>query len=100
MEYFQQLVEAHGLENVEISIPMLPIRDAGFIQYTSSSDEAVMVPCTITEDRYKVSENYKVTLVSKVPGFGREHFYQMDLEQMIRSGHAKVRILIEDEVAR
>ena len=42
--------------------------------------------CKIVEDRYKVSDGYKVTLQSLNYYFGREHYYQSDFESMLKDG--------------
>jgi hypothetical protein len=52
--------------------------------YTSSSDPTFLVPAIISEERYPVTSNYKVTLTSLVPGFGSENFYTSDLQSLIR----------------
>lgn len=54
--------------------------------YTCSSDREKWVECEIVEDRYKVSDGYKVTLRSIEFGYGQEHFYQSDFESLIKSG--------------
>jgi hypothetical protein len=43
--------------------------------------------CEIVEDRYKLSDGYKVTLKPLSQGFGWEHYYQSDFESSLRSGH-------------
>lgn len=101
---FQALVATHGIAAIEITIPMRPVQVMGLpglpmIAFTSSNDEAVPVPCVIEEDRYPVHEGYKITLRSKIHGYGREHFYQCDLESLINRGEASLRVLIQDEAA-
>lgn len=45
----------------------------------SSSTRKKWVECKIVEDRYNVDDNYKITLESIEPGYGRETFYQSTL---------------------
>lgn len=71
-------------------VPMLPIRDIGPFSYTTSSDPFELVPCTVVEGRYKLSENYKIQVEATVPGYGKEAFYVLDFVQMVRSGHIQV----------
>jgi hypothetical protein len=85
-----KLVEKEGMDNLLFIVPLLPVQDLGFVKITSSSDDHVNVPCHISEERYKVSEGYKITMVSDIPEYGYEHFYQMDLESLIKRGIVKV----------
>ena len=67
--------------------PMRPVRTYfGLISLTSSSDPEIVVPAKITEERYKLKDNYKITLKSVYDGFGSNHFYISDLESLIKSG--------------
>jgi hypothetical protein len=87
----KEFVEKHGVENVIILNPMLPIQDTGFgFGFTSSVDEAVVVPCTIDESRYKVSEGYKITLKSMYDNFGKEDLYQLDFDSLWRKQYVEV----------
>ncbi len=95
---FAQLAEIYGAHNLEFVVPMHPLRQCGFIVYTTSGDEAVPVKCKIDQSRYPLDEEYKVTLRSLDPRFGHDHFYVSDLESMIEQGHITMRVLIADEV--
>jgi len=76
-----------GIENCMFLVPMKPVQTVfGLISYTSSSDPDVIVPAKITEERYKLRENYKITLKSIYLHFGKQHFYVSDLRMMIESG--------------
>jgi len=80
-------IEEVRIENCMFLVPMRPLDTYfGFISFTSSNDTEVIVPAKIDEDRYKVNENYKITLKSIYPKFGKENFYTSDLESMIESG--------------
>ena len=69
---------------------MLPVRDDRLFCYSSSSDPAVSVPCTVEQVRYRLADNYKIELVPTVPGFGRQSYYLCDLAQLLRSGEFHV----------
>lgn len=73
-------VKMHPLDYV-------PIPGVGVIAIgKSSSSREKWVECKIIEDRYKVDENYKVTLEAIEPGYGRETFYQSDFVSLMESG--------------
>lgn len=57
------------------------------LAFTSSSSKEKWVECKIVEDRYKLSDNYKVTLEALEEGYGREHYYQMDFESLLEKGY-------------
>lgn len=52
----------------------------------SSSSKAKWVECIIVEDRYKVDDNYKVTLKSINENYGTETYYQMDFDTALKCG--------------
>ena len=83
----KEKIEKVGIENCMFLIPMRPVRTYfGLISLTSSSDPEIVVPAKITEERYKLKDNYKITLKSVYDGFGSDHFYMSDLESLIKSG--------------
>ena len=82
------IVREFGAKNVVVTVPMLPMRYINFIPgmaITTSSDDPIIVAGFIEEDRYKVEENYKITLVSNDARCGKQHFYICDLNNIIRS---------------
>ena len=83
-------INENGIENVMFVAAMRPLRQIGVgpvnINYTSSSDELIDVPCMISEDRYKLEDNYKITLKPIYEGVASEHFYISDLCNLIRQG--------------
>lgn len=87
-------IEKHGIENCLFMTPMRPVNQIMFIRYKSSSDPEVTVPCRIDEDRYKIEDNYKITLKCTYPQFGKEHYYMSDLAQLIDQGHIELYTLI------
>lgn len=83
----KEKIENAGIENCMFLVPMRPVRTYfGLISLTSSSDPEIVVPAKITEERYKLKDNYKITLKSVYDGFGSDHFYISDLEILIKSG--------------
>lgn len=71
-------------------VELRPLHDYGFVAFEDSNDDPVWVPCTVSEERYAISDNYKITLVPVIEGFGMQHFYQMDLASLIRSKNVLV----------
>ena len=83
-----ELVAEHGKDNIVFMVPMRPLNifPALGIAWTDSNDAEVMVEATIDEYRYKVAAGYMITLQAKDPNYGHQHYYQMDLESIIRDG--------------
>jgi hypothetical protein len=83
----KEKIENAGIENCMFLVPMRPVRTYfGLISLTSSSDPEIIVPAKITEERYKLKDNYKISLKSIYDIFGKEHYYVSDLESLISSG--------------
>lgn len=83
----KEKIEKVGIGNCMFLVPMRPVRTYfGLISWTSSSDSEIIVPAKITEERYKLKDNYKITLKSIYDGFGKDHYYISDLENLISSG--------------
>ena len=57
------------------------------IAFTSSNSKEKWVECKIVEDRYKLSDGYKVTLEALEEGYGREHYYQTDFKRLLEQGY-------------
>lgn len=72
--------------------PMRQLRMMEFISYTSSSDDFIIVPCKISEERYKVDDGYKVILKSIYPEFGEVHLYIIDLCNLLNNGSCELYI--------
>ena len=66
--------------------PMQPLHRVGPIAFTASSDGFVYVKCRIDERRYKVADNYKITLQPEDKTYSYEHYYWMDFVSHMRSG--------------
>jgi hypothetical protein len=86
-----------GVKSCMFIVPMRPVRTILFISFTSSSDPEFDVPAVIDESRYRLEDNYKITLKSTLPGFSKTHFYICDLERILETGRVKMyeRISIE-----
>jgi len=76
----------HGIENCLFLVPMRPLHNFMGITYSNSTDAEFIVPSRITEHRYKLSDNYKITLCSIYKEYGEESFYLCDLESLIERG--------------
>jgi len=94
----QQLAALYGIGSIEVMVPLRPVRGIMGFVYTTTADDPVCVPCSIVEDVYKVSDGYKVTLKAHDPNYGWEHYYQSDLDSLIREGHAQVRVQMHSDV--
>lgn len=55
--------------------------------YTSSTDKEEWVECEVVEDRYIVSDGYKVTLKAIDKRYGSRDFYQSDFESLLDKGY-------------
>lgn len=72
-------------KNIHYFCLMQPVQSFFGIGFTCSSDEFQWYECTIDESRYKVDENYKITL-RNISGPEYEHYYQSDFMQFIKEG--------------
>ena len=97
-----ELAKQYGVENLRFVLKETPLRSCGFICYTTSSDELFEGEFEVSEERYRVIDNYKIgfkpTIVDDYMLAPRA-YYIMDLETMIRDGHASVRVVNMDQVA-
>ncbi len=57
----------------------------GIISFTSSDTPFEWFECFVDENRYKVDDNYKITLRA-VNGCAYEHYYQDDFMSLMRQG--------------
>jgi len=90
----KKLIEDVGVNNLLFLANMKQIKTYfGLISLTSSSDPDMLVICKIVETKYKVKDNYKITLQAlnqKIGIKAQEHYYISDLEQMINSNQIGV----------
>lgn len=64
---------------------MRPIQSIFGIGFTSSSDALEWFECYVDEERYKVEDNYKITLRA-IDGRAYEHYYQSDFLHLMWDG--------------
>ena len=91
------IVEQYGIVNVRIFAPMrrLDTTLVGFA-FTNSSTPEDRVQTTLFEGRYKFKDSYKLTLQAITIGYGHEHFYIDDFNQLVKDGHFDVYVQTED----
>ena len=91
MNRLQKKIEEIGIDNCMFIVDFQPVHTIlGLISYTSDTDEYIKLPAIIVEDRYKISDGYKITLKCLIPEFGQTHFYQTDLMSIIDNGDAEL----------
>ena len=78
-----------GIENVIFWIQMSPthVFEPLGIGFTNSNDKKYWVQCRVCEDRYKLSDGYKITLKPIDDRFASEHFYQSDFVELVQDGY-------------
>ncbi len=64
---------------------MRPIQSFFDISFTTSSDAPEWFECEVVEDRYKVADNYKITL-RDINGRAHETYYQSDFLSLMYEG--------------
>lgn len=89
-------VTKYGADNILFVEQRRPLRGL-VISFTSSSDNTVWVITKLSDERYPVDGNYKVTLVSVGLNtdidYGSEHYYVSDLEKLITQGSINMYVL-------
>lgn len=63
-----------------------PLQKFMGICFTSSDKPLMWTECEIDESRYKVDDNYKITLRSLNPEYGYEDYYQSDFLSLMKEG--------------
>lgn len=85
----QDVCKEYGVKNVRVLVPMRPLVLKGAIPgiaFRSSNHAGEVTECVIHEGRYTVTEGYKVELRAlDYSRYGKETYYQSDLDSMIRS---------------
>ena len=98
----RELAKQYGVENLRFTLKEAPLQSCGFICYTTSSDELLEGEFEVSEERYRVIDNYKIGFKPTIVDgcvLAPSAYYIMDLEAMIRDGYASVRIVNMDQVA-
>ena len=96
-----ELAKQYGTKNLRFTLKEVPLRSCGFICYTTSDDEPLEGEFEVSEERYRVIDNYKIGFKPTIVDYmlAPRAYYIMDLEALIRGGHASVRVVNMDQVA-
>lgn len=96
-----------GVDKVRFEVPCLPLHVVpGLgVSFTSSNDKEVQCFCTISEERYPLKDNFKITLVPQNSNYAVRHYYLSDLESLMKCRNGIPRNFIlhenyEDKVIR
>ena len=98
----RELAKQYGVENLRFTLKETPLRTCGFFSYLTSSDEEIEGEFEVSEERYRVADNYKIGFKPAIVDsyvLAPRAYYIMDLEAMIRDGYASVRVVNMDQVA-
>jgi hypothetical protein len=93
-----ELIAEYGSNNLYFQIPMRRLEMIGLIPgiaIKSSTTPEDSVLCRIDESRYKLLDNYKITLRATEEIYGREHFYISDLESLLRRNSETFKLFVE-----
>lgn len=99
-DWIKENVTDKGINNIRFWILMHPVNNILGICFTCSSDPEYWVECKVVEDRYKVSDGYKITLQPLDERFAREHYYQEDFKSLVESGYIVPKKSNKDHVER
>lgn len=98
-----ELAELVGVKNLRFTLKELPLQTVGFISFTSSDDQEVEAEFEVSEERYRVADNYKIgfkpTVTDDGVALAPSAYYISDLESLIRQGYAGVRVVAVDSIA-
>lgn len=97
------LAREYGVANIRVEMEMSPIQYVvGGIGVTANQKQTIFVK--ISEHRYKVADNYKVTfecdheLTASQLMFGYENFYVTDFDSLARDGAFRIFVANSDGV--
>jgi hypothetical protein len=82
----KKLAAEYGVANLAFFIPMSRLQHVGIIPgfaFRSSDSPVQRTECRIDESRYTVADGYKITLAAVDPMFGKDSFYQSDLQSIM-----------------
>lgn len=83
----QYFAAEYGAANLRFFIPLSRLEYAGIIPgiaFRTNGQPQDTVECVVDESRYTVADGYKITLKAVDPMYGKEHYYQSDLESILR----------------
>jgi hypothetical protein len=93
----QAIVAEYGVKNVRVFIPLSRIQFAGLIPgiaFRSSGNERYDTECEITEHRYKIADNYKISFKALDEAFGMDSFYQSDFNTLCEQNPFQWRVYV------
>lgn len=93
MKDILELIKQHGASNLRFAMMMRIPRSFMFMKYTNTNDPEFLQICRISEERYKLKDNYKISLQPENAEISTEHFYISDLNQLVNQG--TVRVFVE-----
>lgn len=88
------VVNCYGVANIRVQIPMRRLQSVipGFpFAFVNREDPADQVICRITEERYRVQDNYKIEFMPDADYrkenvfYGKEGFYLMDFDCLCKA---------------
>ncbi len=83
-----KLIEENGgIKNFRCFALMEPMDVIPVLGIALAHGQPTWVECRVDERRYKVSDDYKITLVPTKPGFAYKHYYQSDFASLIKRGY-------------
>lgn len=84
----QRLAAEYGAVNLRFFIPLSRLQYVGLIPgfaFRTGDAAQIIMECMVDESRYPVAKGYKITLKAVDPMYGQEHYYQSDLESILRN---------------
>ena len=86
----QKYILKHGIDNCIFLLDFQPLHKILGISFTSSSDKSIYMCGKIDEKRYKIKDNYKITIKPIHNGFANRDFYMSDLKYLIKHNIVKM----------
>jgi hypothetical protein len=71
-------------KTVTFEAPLHPIASQSFVHLKQLDSEPVQTECVLDETRYKLLDNYRITLKAANENFADKHFYISELERLMR----------------
>lgn len=96
----KDLADVHGLENIMVLGRFAPLRSMFGISWTSSDDELVFSPAYLSDKKWSLVDNYKITIVPEIPGLASDDMYIMDFESICERGGFEIVIRTEPRFNR
>lgn len=87
----KEIIAEKGVENIRFAYPMAAegtITPLGLM--VSHDGNTKVMKCKITEERFKIKDNYKISLTPSDEEWYTEHFYWMDFVSLIERGVIKI----------